>query len=377
MNRFKWGLFCCIFITSFSKCFSQNQSPQSDDLTELVSTNLLLDSLLKDYQKSNNLPGAIIGIKQFNQQESIQSVGYSDLKNYIQMNDSIQFRCGSITKLFTAIVVLQMVEEGKLGLDYTVTSILPELKPLIKNAEFITIRQLLNHTSGLGHPTEDNWKYRFRMVFQPKYFYKSDFHKRLNKYIYYKPLKHFPGTNQYYSNAGYWILAKVVEHIEGENIEQVLSKRICKPLDLQHTYLSKKNDEKVAKGYTRIGKKFKDVTKWDGADCDGDPAAGLISTASDLLKFGEALFNEQLISDSTLTDMLTINELQVCSPNCEYGLGLETWNTPLFNGYGKNGSSLGVDANLICFPEQQKIIVIFTNSGGGSDKGFMNGLLLE
>ncbi len=377
MNRFKWSLFCCVIFTAFGKCLSQNQSIQSDNLMVSVSNNSLLDSLLSNYQKSNNLPGAIIGVKQFDHRGLVKAIGYSDLKNQIQMNDSIQFRCGSITKIFTAVIILQLVEEGKLGLDDTVTSILPELKPLINNAEYITIRQLLNHSSGLGHPTEDNWKYRFRMVFQPKYFYNSDFHERLKKYIYNDPLKHFPGTNQYYSNAGYWILAKVIEHIEEEGIDLVISKRICAPLGLHHTYLSKINDEKVARGYTRIGKKIKDVTKWDRADSDGDPAAGLISTACDLLKFGEALFNEQLISDSTLTKMLTINELEACSPNCEYGLGIEKWNTPLFNGYGKNGSSLGVDANLICFPQQQKVIVIFTNFGGGSDKGFMDRLILD
>ncbi len=377
MNRFILYCFCLVFCIASVNLRSQNLIFRSDYSKPSISNDTLLDSLLRNYQKSNNLPGAIIGFKQFDQLASIKATGYSDLKKRTLMCDTSLFRCGSITKIFTAIIVLQLVEEGKLSLDDTVTSILPELKSLISNAEFITIRRLLNHSSGLGHPTEDNWKYRFRMVFQPEYFYKSDFHLRLRKYIYNKPLKHFPGTNQYYSNAGYWILAKVVEHIEGESIDQLLYQRICKPLDLQHTYLTKINDEKVAKGYTRLGKKFKDVTKWDRADSDGDPAAGLISTACDLLKFGEALFNQQLISDSTLTKMLTINELEACSPNCEYGLGIETWNTPLFNGYGKNGSSLGVDANLICFPEQQKVIVIFTNFGGGSDKGFIDRLLLE
>ncbi len=119
-----------------------------------------------------------------------------------------------------------------------------------------------------------------------------------------------------------------------------------------------------------------DVTKWDKADSDGDPAAGLISTAIDLLLFGEALFTDQLLAKSSLQLMTRIGQFPVCAPHCDYGLGIEAWHTNSFQGYGKNGSSIGVDANLICFPEQKKTVVIFTNLGKSSDKWFIDNLVI-
>jgi len=117
------------------------------------------------------------------------------------------------------------------------------------------------------------------------------------------------------------------------------------------------------------------VTIWDRADSDGDPSAGVISDARDLLLFGEALFTGHLVSDTSLALMKTTTSFPSCGGDCGYGLGIESWHTGQNSGFGKNGSSIGVDANLIYFPEQQKTIVIFSNFGGGNDKSIIDTLL--
>jgi D-alanyl-D-alanine carboxypeptidase len=336
----------------------------------------IFSTLLVEYTKVNRLPGAIIGYKSYGQQANIKATGWSHVKQKVLMTDTTPFRCGSITKLFTAVIALQLIEEGRLALNDSMNAYFPEWTKKIRCAEKVTIEQLLNHTSGLGHPTEDNVRYRFRIALQPNYFYSLSFYQRFLKYAVKKPLRHYPGKDQYYSNAGYWVLAKIIEGIEGKGIDLIVNERIIEPLNLKYTYLSKKDEQTVSRGYTYFLKRLVEVTKWDRADSDGDPAAGLISTANDLLLFGEALFTNRLLAKSTLQLMTTIGQFPMCDPYCEFGLGIETWHTNSFQGYGKNGSLLGVDANLICFPEQKKTVVIFTNLGKGSDKWFIDNLVL-
>src|SRR5690606_16636998 len=188
--------------------------------------------------------------------------------------------------------------------------------------------------------------------------------ERLEKYIYDKPLKHKPGEESYYSNAGYWILGLIIEHITGKSVEVNISERITGPLNLSNTYLAKSSDVNLARGYNFSGNLLKDVTNWDRSDNDGDPAAGLVTNTYDLLLFGEALFKGNLVSDTSLTLMKHTTSFPSCSGDCGYGLGIESWETDENFGYGKNGSSVGVDANLIFFPDYNTTIVIFSNFGG-------------
>jgi D-alanyl-D-alanine carboxypeptidase len=213
------------------------------------------------------------------------------------------------------------------------------------------------------------------LINNPDYISGMDYKSRLEHYVYDKPLMHVPGTESYYSNAGYWVLALIIEKITGKSIAENIEERITAPLNLSSTYLSKQDDRNIARGYNYSGNLMKDVTMWDRADSNGDPAAGLISTAHDLLLFGEALFTGNLVSDSSLALMKETTSFPSCNGDCGYGLGIERWQTAEHAGYGKNGSSLGVDANVIFFPDQSTTIVIFSNYGGGNNKEVIDRLL--
>ena len=333
-----------------------------------------MDALL-DYTSHSSAPGSVIGVKKDLLPEWVGAQGISNLEHGTPMEVCTPFRTGSVTKIFTAVIIMQLIDEHHLDLTTTVAEILPEVKGNIPDAELMTIEQLLNHTSGLGQPTDDDVSYQLTVINNPEYIGSLDARERLEQYIYGKSLKHTPGEDSYYSNAGYWILQWIIEKITVKSLQQNIEERITDPVGMDHTYLEKRTNSEVSRGYNFSGSLMKDVTIWDRADSDGDPSAGVISDARDLLLFGEALFTGHLVSDTSLALMKTTTSFPSCGGDCGYGLGIESWHTGQNSGFGKNGSSIGVDANLIYFPEQQKTIVIFSNFGGGNDKSIIDTLL--
>jgi D-alanyl-D-alanine carboxypeptidase len=330
--------------------------------------------LLNTYQKSTLAPGSIMAVKQVGEEPWIGAKGYSNLAHKTAMTVCTPFRTGSVTKMYTAALVLKLAEKGFFSLDDKVSTHLPGLKSKINGVEEISIRQLLNHTSGLSHPTDDNLEYQLGLINNPEYFARLSSRQRLTRFLYHKPLKHTPGSRTHYSNAGYWLLEWVVMSATERPFTESLQEHIFTPLGLNETYLSRKEDKNVSRGYNSSGPHLQDVTRWDAADSDGDPAAGIISTAADLLVFGEGLFSGKLLNSASLASMIAIFEDPHCM-DCGYGLGIEKWTLGPYTGFGMNGSSLGVDANLLYFPEQQTTLVLFSNYGGGNRKDILEAVL--
>ena len=333
------------------------------------------EQALQQYVSNSSAPGSVIGVKKYQEQEWVGAYGASNLEHQTNMEVCTPFRTGSVTKIFTAVIIMQLYDEGKINLSSTVAAVLPSISNDIPNSASMTVQKLLNHTSGLRQPTDDDINYQLTVINNPDYIGSLDARKRLEQYIYDEPLKHNPGEDSYYSNAGYWLLQLMIEQITGKTLQQNVEERIVDPLGLTNTYLEKRTDTDVSRGYNFSGQLLKDVTIWDRADSDGDPSAGIISTAADLLLFGEAIFKGNLVSDTSLALMKTTTSFPSCNGDCGYGLGIESWDTGQNLGYGKNGSSIGVDANLIFFPEQNTTIVIFSNFGGGNDKSVIDVLL--
>jgi D-alanyl-D-alanine carboxypeptidase len=169
----------------------------------------------------------------------------------------------------------------------------------------------------------------------------------------------------------------IAERLSGKKIQELMSELIFRPLGMKDSYLEKRNDAGVVRGYADIYNNgtLMDVSHWDRAEGDGEADGGLISTAADLHKFMRALFSGDLISDELLTDMKRI-QLSTCnSPNCEYGLGLELWRTNAGIAYGHNGGLVGIEANALYFEETGGIYVAFKNNGNGSRKTLLEDLM--
>ncbi|MFD7030833.1 serine hydrolase domain-containing protein [Streptomyces sp. NPDC059917] len=218
-----------------------------------------------------------------------------------------RFRVGSVTKTFTAAVVLQLVAEGKVGLDETVQHCLPGLLPSAFKP--VTVRQLLNYTSGIqaadgpGDAFEDVYLHRFDI---------SDPHAMIANAVAKGP-GFDPGTKQEYLNIDYTILGVLIEKLTGTSYAKAVETRITKPLGLRDTFSPGPVRVRIQgphnHGYQAVAQPggtstLVDVSDWNASS---EFAAGdLISTTADLERFTVALFSGRIVPKAQLEEMFTV-----------------------------------------------------------------------
>ncbi len=332
---------------------------------------------LENYRKNTGSPGAILLVARRNEPLWVGATGQSNLEHRTAMRTNTPFRTGSITKMFVATAILRLVEEGKLELDDPLSEKLPKVKGRIPGAEKITVRHLLSHLSGIFDPPNESTRYKLDLVNDPEAMDKKTIDQLMEEYVYGKPLHFEPGKGYAYSNTNYWLLGQIIESVTGKTVQQVLDQLIFTPLGLTDTYLEQRDDRNVARGYADIygDGNLLDVSRWDRADTDGKADGGIVSTAVDLMKFIKALMEGDIVSPASV-EMMKQVQLENCDNTfCEYGLGLELWRTGAGIGFGHNGSSAGIEANVLYFPETGNMTVVYKNNGNGSDKSFLDGLL--
>jgi len=292
------------------------------------------------------------------------------------MQVNTPFRAGSIAKTFVATAIMMLKEEGKFGLDDKLGDLLPASKGQIPQAERITLRQLLTHTSGIFDPTNDDTQYQLDLVNNPARRSTMTPDEVLKRYVYGRSLLFEPGERFSYSNANYMLIGKIIKQQTGKSLQTVLDEQIIKPLGLTATYLEKRDDRNVARGYADFyaNNKLMDVTALDRAEADGGAYGGLISTAADLFRFSESLFSGKLVNTAALQEMLV--PYPVRQGTTSYGLGLDQWESEtLGTGYGNNGTLAGTEANVFYFPQKKATFVLLANFGSGTRKGFLDSLL--
>lgn len=224
-----------------------------------------------------------------------KSFGYANLEWKIPNTPETKFRIGSITKSFTAILVLQLAEQGKIKLDGTISDYLPDFPKRL--GQQITIDQLLTHTSGL--PDINDVPDFFRMV-QSGLLTQEDILKRIGTY----DLKFPPGTNFKYSNDGYEILGAIIEKITGKSYEQALQESILRPLKMVGSGYSSRNliIEKRAYGYRKRLDRYEIPLYYVES-----PASGMYSTVDDLFLWEQALYTNSLLSEKYKTLMWALS----------------------------------------------------------------------
>ncbi len=216
--------------------------------------------------------------------------GFQDRSKINEVNDSTNWRYGSITKVFTAVMILQLESEGKLSIDDAASKYI-DLKR--HNDAGITLKQLLNHTSGL---------YNYTAAGRLEY---EDTMSECLGYSLKRKLKFEPGSKYKYCNTGYLILGMIIEKLTGQSFEQNLNKRIFEPCGLESMMYC--TDDKVppntARGYERKRKKYKDVTNIDHKWANS--AGAILGNLSDLNQFGQCLFDGSLIDSTQLKKMIS------------------------------------------------------------------------
>ncbi|MBY0537101.1 MAG: beta-lactamase family protein [Chitinophagaceae bacterium] len=332
---------------------------------------------LHTYKVQTSSPGSILLVSRENERLWIGSDGFSNLEYNTVMRKNHQFRAASITKMFTSVVIMQFVQEGKLSLDAKLSSFVPNLSKYIDNSSAITIRHLLANLSGIPDPVNESIEYQTDILNHPEEMAKLSVEAKIKKYLSGKPLKFSPGSEYSYSNTNFLLLGAIAEELGGKTLNALFNERIYTPLGLKNTYLEIRDDKNVSRSYADIFQngQVMDVTLFDKAEGDAEADGGLITTAEDLFLFMKGLFNGQLVSPLLVNEMKR-KQLSSCnSTECEYGLGIEIWRTGAGIAYGHNGSLLGVEANTLFYPDKNAIIVLYKNNGNGSDKEFLSELV--
>ncbi|MEU6393973.1 serine hydrolase domain-containing protein [Streptomyces sp. NPDC046939] len=337
------GLISATTLTSAAVAEPPQDRPLQDSLNSLV--------------KQQKFPAALAWTSKEGRQTSLVA-GSSRLGKQVPVPRDGQVRAGSNTKSFTAVVVLQLVAEGKVDLDAPIEKYLPNVvRGKGIDANKITVRNLLQHTSGLPNYTEHIGLETFEKV-QHKFFQPHDLLAAALAH----PAKFPPGAKWEYSNTNYLIAGMLIEKITERPVQEQITQRVIKKAGLRHTYWPQPGDQTIredhphgyALGNPETGKVI-DATEMDPSW--GGAAGQLISTPSDLAKFARVLLDGRLLPAEQLAEMRKTVSAPLL-PGWRYGLGV--FSIPLSCGGRYWGHGGDIDG--------------FETRGGATDDGRAVGL---
>ncbi|HVF29774.1 MAG TPA: serine hydrolase domain-containing protein [Pyrinomonadaceae bacterium] len=314
--------------------------------------------LLQKEMKERFISGASVAVSRRGRVVFTKGFGWANIESSIAAGVDTRYQIGSTTKPFTAVAILMLVEDRRVGLDDPVSKYLPNL-PTVYGG--ITIRQLLTHTSGINRDLRTGNTDDFTI---------DDFWKRLAT----APVSFEPGKRWEYSNTGYIVLGLVIEAVTKRSFGDFVTDRIFRPLRMKDTsYLepfSKGRNRAV--GYDWIENSFRPSPYFSG----GYAAGGLVSTVADLAKWDAALNTEKLLKRGSLQQMWKPAKLadgkQVSfdfrGRPTSYGLGwflTERGGRPVaFHG----GTVSGFSSQITRFSDSQLTVIAITNTKSGPDR---------
>jgi CubicO group peptidase (beta-lactamase class C family) len=266
---------------------------------------------------------------------------YIDGDKKISAEKDTKYRIGSVSKMFTAVMIFQLIEEGSISLNQKLDAYFPSLP----NANKISIGNLLNHRSGLHDYTEGT-------NFQ-EWMDKPMTHEQLLKIISEKGADFEPGTKAQYSNSNYLLLGYIIEMCSGMSYDSALIKRIVSKIGLQDTEYGRpinlsKNESASYKNVNNGWKREKETHM----SIHGG-AGSIVSTARDLTRFIEALFDHKLIAKSSVDKMKTLED--------GYGMGLFPLDYNKKNAYGHNGRIEEFYSSVRYFPDEKLAVAYISN----------------
>lgn len=315
-----------------------------------------LDSLMLSLEANNKAMASVCVMHNGTPiyQKAIGFIATEEGKN-TPSSTATKYRIGSITKMFTSVMILQLAEEQKLLL----TDKLSQYFPKVANAGKISIEQMMNHHSGIYSFTDDptyvDW------MTEPKY--KEQILALIESY---GPAFE-PGEKGEYSNSNYALLGLILEKVSGKSYEQNLAERITNKLNLTSVKVGDRinHAENQASSFNYTGTNWIEMPETDMSLPLG--AGNLISNCCDLSTFITALFERKLISTESLNRMKTMTD--------NYGLGL--FNFPFYElkGFGHTGGIDGFSSSLSYFPEKGLSVALCSNGLNTSMNDILIGIL--
>ncbi|MBF4493840.1 serine hydrolase [Flavobacterium sp. MR2016-29] len=283
--------------------------------------------------------------------------GFANMEWDIPNQPNTKFRLGSISKQFTAFLIVKLAEEGKLKLDVPITTYLPDYPKT--TGDKITIHHLLTHTSGIQNYTSapNFFRDKSRNSYTPEEFVKT---------FSSLPLEFTPGEKFKYSNSGYFLLGYIIEKISGKTYEQYLKETILTPLKMantgyDHSEIIIKNR---ASGYEKKGKIY---TNSFFLDMSIPYAAGsLYSTVEDLYLWDQALYTTKLLSAKSMESLF---KPYIKAGDGSYGYGwflqeAQNGDKPKLKIIEHGGGINGFNTVISRIPADKNLVVLLNNTGG-------------
>lgn len=310
------------------------------------------DEVLHFYNTSKNFNGVVL-IATNGTIDYLKAVGISNRQLGNHLDIKSKFKIASMTKTFTAVLIMQLYQQGKIDLKIPFGKYFPNYKGEAKNK--VTIENLLTYSSGIPNVAEQLEMKSYQLPLS------------IDDYIdtYCSgSLEEVPGTKSNYSNTEYIILHKIIENITNKSFETVLQENILKPLDMKDTNMlqTKHSVVGLTNSYT-IDEKTNQVNADTSYFIENFFGAGaMFSTAEDLLKFDTAIFNYKVLDKSTTELMLSPNKtLNNVAFGVWYASGYGVFNSPFIY---RTGGILGACSNWIHTFEDKKSIIVLNNTNG-------------
>lgn len=347
---------------------SSDYSPGNDDLISNPH-HPMKDSLqfLIDKYVAEGLPGVQVVVKNADGWLHVTG-GYAKIENHKPFRSGGAAWLFSITKTYTATLVMKQIEAGQIDPDNLIEEYLPDsILSKISGYEKITVRMLLNHTSGIVNVTElpefvigqlndplnqPSVMQRFEMVEG-------------------KPLVFEPGTDFMYSNTNYLLLQLILENVSGKSYWQLLDRDILEPLHLTNTFHHLTDQKIISLGFPNYyidryaNEQLENITQWNNALANASDGYGaLAATSADVIRFHEALLEGKIVSEASLQEMKSwIKGKDSTEP--EYGEGFEYWqfNPRSSPQFGHEGDGVGCSTQFFYVPDNQTYLYININVG--------------
>lgn len=321
----------------------------------------IIDNWLEYTEIMGTVPGIAAAIVHKDEIVFNKAYGFSNLSNGKQLNKDEAFRIASISKTFTAISIMQLVEKGKLRLDDRVSDYLEWfVSKDDKNIERITVRQLLTHTSGMRRDGIRNGFWTLEEDFLNQNQLIEQIHDTKNPY---------PNNERFkYSNFGPSVLGQLIESVAGTSYNKYVSENIIKPLGLKNTGpdYDKNNASRMATGHGRYipGKQREEYphVKTNAMS----PATGFYSNTEDLCKYISAQFlnNNKLVSRESKKEMQRVQWV-TDDDEIKRGLGCGIWKVDNTKIVGHSGGFPGFITQIAWDNKSQLGVVVLTNSWDG------------
>lgn len=315
-----------------------------------------IDSLLTYLETNHKFMGSL-AIREADKLVFAKGYGYSDVSTKTKANENTKYKIGSISKTFTAVVIMQLIEEKKLKLETPLATFYPK----IKNADKITIEELLHHRSGI--PDYINQDSITSDELKAPDLKEIIFNKITNYDSLFEPDSKFQ-----YSNSNYYLLGGIIEQLTKKSYAENIEKRIIKKIGLKNTLYPTQgaqiaNNESFSYFYN--GSEWKQVEEWKNNIAYA--AGEIVSTPSDLTEFIYALFQGKLVKKTSLDQMTLIKE--------SYGKALFQFPFGERRFYGHTGGIESFRSNVGYYPSEQLSVSLIVNGDNYNNNDIMIGIL--